>query len=235
MLHRFRRRTPGERPGAAGAGPPAPADTLDWFETDSAGAVLRQASFATDLDPPARAREHGPRQAGTHGAATVAASRAELTALCEDFGPLGVRLYRAVYGVPLVSTAQVTTVGPVGNRQPASAEVPVTAEEFERAWSIARRDRHFAPCDRGPLPDGARLTGTVVAAPWGIGVTGLFVELPLPVPGFVDMGHLGAAENWPAIGTAAEFEVLAVRFDAERRARPQVRLRPTGGRGSGRG
>ncbi|RII09290.1 hypothetical protein DSC45_31880 [Streptomyces sp. YIM 130001] len=214
MLRRFRRRAPGGH-------------TQDWFETDAAGAVLRQASFRPDLVPDVLARESGPRQAGTDGAACVAASRAELTALCEDFGSLAVRLYRAVYGSPLTTATEAS-------REPGATQVHVTSGEFERAWTIARRDRHFTPCDRGPLPAGASVTGTVAATPWGIGVTGLLVELPLPVQGFVDMGQLGAAENWPAVGTLVEFEVLGVRFNAGRRPRPQVRLRPKAVRAPGR-
>ncbi|MBP0450991.1 SUKH-3 domain-containing protein [Kitasatospora sp. RG8] len=67
---------------------------------------------------------------------------------------------------------------------------------------------------------GQRLSGTVTAVP-APGATGLFVDVGLPVGGFVDVLLLpGDGHRWPAVGTVAEFEV----WWADKR--PQVRLKP---------
>ncbi|MDI3406981.1 hypothetical protein [Streptomyces cavernicola] len=175
-------------------------DTHHWFEYDDSGVVARQASFAAG--PP-------------DSAALAAADRSELDWMRAEFGDFGVQLYEATYGIPVGGTV------PEG--------LPVTAAEFERAWREARRGRHFTRIVAGPLPVGLRLNGTVSLIPWGAGITGLFVELGLPVPGFVDMGQLPRTpELWPAVGTAGTYEVLGVRLncEAESRSRPQARLRP---------
>ncbi|MER7756714.1 SUKH-3 domain-containing protein [Kitasatospora sp. NPDC097643] len=77
-------------------------------------------------------------------------------------------------------------------------------------WIRARRDLRL----------GQRLSGTVTAVPTP-GATGLFVDVGLPVGGFVDVLLLPEdAHRWPAVGTVAEFEV----WWADQR--PQVRLKP---------
>ncbi|MFF3920698.1 SUKH-3 domain-containing protein [Streptomyces sp. NPDC001852] len=82
----------------------------------------------------------------------------------------------------------------------------VSAEE----WSRIRRGLRF----------GQRLQGTVVAVP-NPGAIGIFVDIGLPVSGFVDALLLPTvAERWPGKGTEAEFEVWWADH------RPQVRLKP---------
>ncbi|MGW1910417.1 SUKH-3 domain-containing protein [Streptomyces sp. NPDC002076] len=67
---------------------------------------------------------------------------------------------------------------------------------------------------------GQRFCGTVTAVP-NPGATGLFVDIGLPVGGFVDVLLLPSdAHRWPTVGTVAEFEV----WWADKRA--QVRLKP---------
>ncbi|MEU9202900.1 SUKH-3 domain-containing protein [Streptomyces sp. NPDC048332] len=67
---------------------------------------------------------------------------------------------------------------------------------------------------------GQKLSGTVTAVP-NPGATGIFIDIGLPVGGFVDVLLLPAdAERWPTVGTVAEFEV----WWAD--ARSQVRLKP---------
>lgn len=172
-----------------------------WFETGQDGTVVRQASF-TGADGPC-------------GAASVAASRDELTWVRDEFGSLGAQLYEVRYGVLAEGPA------PVGE--------PVSEADFENAWGRARHSRNTSAVEtHGPLPHGARLTGTVSDLPWGPGRTGLFVDLGLPIAGFVDLGHLPLApEDWPDVGTVAGFEVTTVRFGFESGATPQIRLRPT--------
>ncbi|MEU5996718.1 hypothetical protein [Streptomyces sp. NPDC047197] len=176
----------------------ADAGSDDWFETGSDGIAVRQASFTDPL-----------------GAASVAASRTELTWALDEFEPLGAQLYEARYGVLLD--------GPVdGGEQ-------VSEAEFDAAWRHARHSRHTTAAETdGPLPQGTRLTGTVSELPWGPGRTGLFVDLGLPIVGFVDLGHLPLTPaDWPGVGTVTEFEVTTVRFNFEPRGAPQIRLRPT--------
>ncbi|MFM9372219.1 hypothetical protein [Streptomyces sp. Da 82-17] len=171
-----------------------------WYEYDASGTLLRHASFGHDGPAPEAVR---------------AADRSELAWLRAEFGAYCVELYEATYGLP------EEPVAPAG--------APVTAADFERAWQLARRDRHFTQVTTGPLPVGLRLPGTVSVIPWGAYLTGLFVDLGLPVPGFVDMVHLPREpEPWPAVGTAGTYEVLQVRLncEAESRSRPQVRLKP---------
>ncbi|NBE52701.1 hypothetical protein [Streptomyces boluensis] len=173
------------------------AGTYDWFEVDEAGVVARQASFT------------GPSHA--ESPATVAASRAELAGCREHFGTLGVQLYEQVYGVLAA-----------GAPAPGATVQAVTDEEFDRAWSHARWYRQCkVPNTGGVLPNGTVLTGTVTGAPWPRGVTGLFVDVGLSVPGFLDIGELSYdVEEWPREGDRVECEVVTVRA-----ANPQIRLR----------
>ncbi|MER6831486.1 hypothetical protein ABT352_36230 [Streptosporangium sp. NPDC000563] len=68
---------------------------------------------------------------------------------------------------------------------------------------------------------GQRLQGTVLPAPWPAGVTGIFVDLRLPVVGFVDVLLLPHdAERWPAPETVTQFEIWWMDD------RPQIRLKP---------
>ncbi|WP_157878200.1 hypothetical protein [Streptomyces torulosus] len=194
-------------------------DLQHWFEVGDDGRVLRQATFDSRRELPPLPEWLTKRPDETSGAASVAASRAYLTATREEHGPLAGQLYEAVYGV-LVE-------GPV--EEPPEA-VPVTEEGFEQAWRAALRDRHFSRYDTGPLPQGARLTGTVSALPWGPGLTGMVVDIGRPVGAFVDVLHLPReAEDWPAVGTVTEFEVVTIRFYLEPGTCPglQLRLRPT--------
>ncbi|MGW7082424.1 hypothetical protein ACWGH2_02865 [Streptomyces sp. NPDC054871] len=177
----------------------ADADSDDWFETGDDAVPVRQASFR-----------------GPEGPASVAASRDELAWVLDKFEPLGAQLYEVRYGA--LANGPVTT------------GEPVSEAEFETAWQRARHSRNTtAPETGGPLPRGTRLTGTVSVLPWGPGRTGLFVDLGLPLVGFVDIGHLLLApEDWPEVGTVTEFEVTTVRFNLEpQRSDPQIRLRPT--------
>lgn len=175
------------------------ASSDDWFEAGRDGIAVRQASFP---DP--------------HGPASVAASRDELALALGEFESLGAQLYEVRYGA--------LANGPVTNGE------PVSEAEFETAWRRARHSRNTtAPETGGPLPRGTRLTGTVSELPWGPGRTGLFVDLGLPIEGFVDLGHLPLdPEDWPGVGTVTEFEVTTVRFNFALRGAPQIRLRPTG-------
>ncbi|GAA3442749.1 hypothetical protein [Planomonospora venezuelensis] len=67
---------------------------------------------------------------------------------------------------------------------------------------------------------GQRLTGTIVWVPQP-GVTGIGVDLGLPVGGFVDVLHLPRdPARWPATGTITGFVIW--RMDE----RPQIRLMP---------
>ncbi|MGW5863025.1 hypothetical protein ACWFRJ_12730 [Streptomyces sp. NPDC055239] len=177
----------------------ADAGSEDWFETGDDAIAVRQASFR-----------------GPDGSASVAASRSELAWVLDKFEPLGARLYEARYGV--------LANGPVSGGE------PVSEVDFEAAWQCARHSRNVsAPETGGPLPRGTRLTGTVSVLPWGPGTVGLFVDLGLPLTGFVDMVRLPLdPEDWPDVGTVTEFEVTAVAFHLEPpRSAPQIRLRPT--------
>ncbi|MFF2501947.1 hypothetical protein ACFVTY_00915 [Streptomyces sp. NPDC058067] len=201
-------------------------DAWSWYETGDDGRPRREAVFAGALPVPTLPEPfseplsaRGTDAGGTPRGAAVAASCDQLRVVREEFGPLGVQLYEAVYGV--------MTPGPVV--VPGDAE-PVTEAEFESAWARAVFHRHFTRYDSGPLPQGARVTGTVSVLPWGPGRTGLFVALDaLDVPAFVDMAWLPRDPgDWPPVGTVAAFEVTTIRFDL----RPeytglQVRLRPT--------
>lgn len=74
---------------------------------------------------------------------------------------------------------------------------------------------------RGGLRFGQEFTGTVVKVPRP-GAIGVFVDIGLPVGGFVDVLYLPMeAERWPAEGTVARFEVWWA--DPKRQ---QIRLRP---------
>ncbi|WP_202121297.1 hypothetical protein [Streptomyces sp. BA2] len=74
---------------------------------------------------------------------------------------------------------------------------------------------------RGGLRFGQVFTGTVVRVPKP-GAIGLFVDIGLPVGGFVDVLLLPtAAETWPAEGTVTRFEVWWAAPE-----RMQIRLKP---------
>ncbi|MGW6058628.1 hypothetical protein [Streptomyces sp. NPDC055189] len=178
----------------------ADAGSDDWFETGDDAIVVRQASF------------RGPQ--GADRPASVAAARSELAWVLDKFEPFGARLYEARYGALLD--------GPVSGE-------PVSEADFETAWQRARHGRNTGARETGgPLPRGTRLTGTVSVLPWGAGTVGLFVDLGLPVIGFVDMLQLPFdPDDWPDVGTVTEFEVGTVRFHLEPRSAPQIRLRPT--------
>ncbi|MFG2497773.1 hypothetical protein ACGFSB_06090 [Streptomyces sp. NPDC048441] len=170
-----------------------------WFETGDDLIAVRQAGFE-----------------GTDGLASVAASRSELGWALDQFEPLGAQLYEVRYGVLLD--------GPVHGAE------PVSEADFEATWQRARHSRNTTAAEAGgPLPRGTRLTGTVSELPWGPGRTGLFVDLGLPIIGFVDLGQLPLdPDDWPDVGTVADFEVATVRFSLEpSRSAPQIRLRPT--------
>ncbi|MGW1023758.1 hypothetical protein ACWD4J_08555 [Streptomyces sp. NPDC002577] len=178
-------------------------ETTYWFEAAADGRPTRQISF------------RGPARVPV-----TAASLTELAQVRDEFGLLGAQLYEAVYGV--------MTEGLV--EEPPDAE-PVTKEEFTTAWRQARWYRHCEapPYDSGPLPAGTRMIGRIARTPWPPGVTGLFVDLGLPVGGFVDMLWLPRdPAGWPAVGTEVELEVTTVRFAfGEATADAQIRLRPT--------
>ncbi|MER7173147.1 hypothetical protein [Streptomyces mesophilus] len=149
------------------------------------------------------------------GAVSSAWARREADLMRERFGSFGVALYEAVYGGPA--------------EPPGRSVAEVSAEEFEDAWRRGHIGRHFTPYDSGPVPQGTRLAGTVAAAPWGPGVTGLFVDLGLPVGGFVDMLQLPRdPERWPAVGTDGSFEVVTLRISFDGDPHAQIRLRPVG-------
>lgn len=72
---------------------------------------------------------------------------------------------------------------------------------------------------RSQLVLGQTLQGTVIPTPWPAGVTGIFVDLGLPVVGFVDgllLPHV--PDRWPTVGTVANFEIWWMD------ERPQIRL-----------
>ncbi|MEV5977976.1 hypothetical protein [Streptomyces sp. NPDC052114] len=74
---------------------------------------------------------------------------------------------------------------------------------------------------RSELRLGQVLTGTVVRVPTP-GAVGVFVDVGLPVGGFVDVLLLpGDADRWPVEGTVTRFEVWWAHQDAR-----QVRLKP---------
>ncbi|MEV0320989.1 hypothetical protein ACIBKX_11005 [Streptomyces sp. NPDC050658] len=189
--------------------------SVHWFETGDDLIPVRQASF----DEP-----HGTAPV----VASVAASREELTWTESKFGELGAGLYTARYGALVDRPVRSPVRG--GVRGPVRGGEAVGEAGFEAAWQRARHGRNSSsPHEGGPLPHGTRLTGTVSELPWGPGRTGLFVDLGLPITGFVDMGHLlFDPDDWPPVGTVTEFEVTTVRFSLEPpRGAPQIRLRPT--------
>ncbi|WP_329125221.1 hypothetical protein [Streptomyces sp. NBC_01465] len=150
---------------------------------------------------------------------TVAADLDEITRLRANWAPVVMELYEQTYGV------LTETPVPAGEAPESCAE-SVSSRDFALAWGAARSFRQCeVPNDSGPFPDGTRLTGTVARTPWPSGVTGLFVDLGLPVGGFVDVVHLpydGA--DWPAEDTVVAFEIVTVRAWP-----PQIRLRPLDG------
>lgn len=74
---------------------------------------------------------------------------------------------------------------------------------------------------RAGLCFGQRLDGRVVHVPRH-GAIGVFVDVGLPVGGFVDVLMLPLdAEHWPTVGTQSQFEV----WWADERM--QIRLKPT--------
>ncbi|MFJ7043247.1 hypothetical protein ACIQVC_07550 [Streptomyces sp. NPDC101112] len=173
-------------------------DLRHWFEVGDDGRVLRQISFR-----------------GGETAALVAADPAEREQVRQVGGELAVQLYEVVYGT--------AWPGPVAETADA---VPVTELEFDLAWGRARSHRQCdVRHDSGPVPVGRRLPGTFTVSPWGPGATGVFVDLGLSVPGFVDALILLRAEcQWPPDGTPAVFEVIDIRMG---NGSCQLRLRPT--------
>ncbi|MEU9887805.1 hypothetical protein [Sphaerisporangium sp. NPDC051011] len=74
---------------------------------------------------------------------------------------------------------------------------------------------------RSQLILGQTLQGTVLPTTWPAGVTGIFVDLRLPVVGFVNVLLLPHdAHRWPTVGTATDFEIWWMD------ERPQIRLKP---------
>ncbi|MFC4531764.1 hypothetical protein [Sphaerisporangium dianthi] len=74
---------------------------------------------------------------------------------------------------------------------------------------------------RSRLVLGQALQGTVLPIPWPAGVTGIFVDLGLPVIGFVDVLLLpDDPDCWPTTGTVTDFEIWWID------ERPQIRLKP---------
>lgn len=169
-----------------------------WFEVGDDGRLLRQITLR-----------------GGDRVPVVAAESAELARVRDSCGEWGARLYEVVYGLPAPDPVPA----------PPHAR-PVDLREFDLAWGRARSYRQCeARHDSGPLPVGTRLPGTFAVSPWGPGVTGVFVDLALPAPGFVDAAVLlRAGCRWPDEGTPAEFEVVDLRVGG---GRPQIRLRPT--------
>ncbi|MFJ7076939.1 hypothetical protein [Streptomyces sp. NPDC098781] len=175
-------------------------DEEHWFEvTDGGrGQVVRQITFR-----------------GSAGVPVVAVETDELALTRQACGDWGVQLYEVVYGRP----AREPVVEPPEARA-------VDPHAFDVTWGRARAYRQCeVRHDSGPLPVGTRLTGTFTVSPWGAGVTGVFVDVGLPAPGFVDAAILlRAGCRWPVEGTPAEFEVVDLRVG---RSHPQIRLRPT--------
>ncbi|MGW0021112.1 hypothetical protein ACWDUD_22565 [Rhodococcus sp. NPDC003382] len=88
-------------------------------------------------------------------------------------------------------------------------------------WSLPRSDPDDWDRVRANLVPGQRLSGTVALIPRP-GAIGIFVDLGLPVGGFVDVLLLpGDTGSWPAEGTVTDF--LVWWMDPER---PQIRLVP---------
>ncbi|MFD0359888.1 hypothetical protein ACFQZZ_00265 [Nocardia sp. GCM10030253] len=77
---------------------------------------------------------------------------------------------------------------------------------------------------RSNLVLGQRLTGTVAQIP-RLGTIGIFIDLGLPVAGFVDVLLLpDGASRWPTQGTTADFLIWWMD------ERPQIRLVPADAR-----
>jgi hypothetical protein len=72
---------------------------------------------------------------------------------------------------------------------------------------MAESDELFDARRRFPVGD--RVRGRVSAVPWGLGRTGLIVDLGTRPDGFVDVLHLPEDPNrWPPVGHAGFFEIL---------------------------
>ncbi|MEV6394757.1 hypothetical protein AB0M39_08260 [Streptomyces sp. NPDC051907] len=100
-----------------------------------------------------------------------------------------------------------------------AARMRFVQAECEDAGVVNMREWDRVRCD---LRFGQRFQGRVTGVP-ALGAIGIFVDIGLPVGGFVDVLLLPTAEErWPVEGAAAEFEV----WWADER--PQVRLK-TGG------
>lgn len=185
-----------------------------WREFAGDGTLTRCVECDTRLPNPVPEHLRGDR-ATVDGLATVASSAAELTGVRARYGDIGAWLYESVRGEPDIAAV------------PDPAD-PVTAEDFDEVWKTAVQHRNFAPQDTGPLPQGALVSGRVEALPWGIGLTGLFVDIGIPVQAFVDVEHLpGEHAEWPTVGDSGRFEVVRVVFNWwEDTARLQIRLKP---------
>lgn len=218
-----------------------------WRETAADGTLLRCVEIDTRLPNPLPA-DHRPTEPDLEGQAVVASSAEELAGVRARYGDIGAWLYESVRGEPAPPPVELapgetvpsdsaagapTPPGPAtdapagGVGEPAAVE-SVSAEEFGRVWRTAVLHRNFAPQDTGPLPQGALVSGRVEALPWGVGATGLFVDIGVPVQAFVDVAHLpGAQSEWPTVGDSGRFEVVRVVFNWwEDTARLQIRLKP---------
>ncbi|WP_067815588.1 hypothetical protein [Nocardia inohanensis] len=182
-----------------------------WREFADDGTLSRCVEFDTGRPNPVPEELHE----GEFAAAMVAYSSAELAGVRARYGDIGAWLYESVRGEPDIAAV------------PESAE-PVTAQEFEHCWKAAVQHRNFTPQESGPLPQGAYVSGRVEALPWGVGLTGLFVDIGIPVQAFVDVEHLPSDHaHWPAVGDSGRFEVVRVVFNWwEDTARLQIRLKP---------
>lgn len=188
-----------------------------WVETSDDGAVLRRIEFDSAAANPVPEHLWAGDEDGV-GCARAAASAMEIASVRERFGDVGVWCYEAVRGA-------------LGDPVPEPTSIEeVRAAEFEDAWDTAVRHRSFVPCVDGPLPEGASIAGTVEALPWGRGKTGVYVDLGMPIPGFVDVANLPPApEDWPGIGMMATFEVVRVRVHRVGESTGlQIGLRPIG-------
>lgn len=108
-------------------------------------------------------------------------------------------------------------------RYPHPIGVPEIADHGSApAWRSGpyRPDTDAWPHLRPQLRLGQALTGTVT---WMIrpGVTGIGVDIGLPVGGFVDVVHLPRdPDRWPPLGTITQFMIWWID------ERPQIRLMP---------
>ncbi|WP_067716851.1 hypothetical protein [Nocardia yamanashiensis] len=198
-----------------------------WRETAADGTLLRCVEIDTRLPNPLPA-DHRPTEPDLKGQAVVASSAEELAGVRARYGDIGAWLYESVRGEPALPPTELAPDMPEGSAGEPAAVESVSAEDFGRVWRTAVLHRNFAPQDTGPLPQGALVSGRVEALPWGVGATGLFVDIGVPVQAFVDVAHLpGEQSEWPTVGDSGRFEVVRVVFNWwEDTARLQIRLKP---------